>query len=113
MIGKFVWWFIAFALSFLAQSVGWAASQGVAFFYIYLFPKLFILAIFLFLCLFATDSFLSNISISFVFVIRCAIALALTLFLPWIISLLFNVDFYLAYQIVSFISCAFNNRNRN
>ncbi len=111
MIKKFVWWFIVFALSFFAQNVGMAA-QGIAFFYIHFGARAILLAIFTLLFFIAEDDFTTKIEVSSAFIILSAIALALVLFLPWVISKLFNVDFFLAYQIVSFISCVFNNGNK-
>lgn len=111
MIAKFVWWFIVFALSFLAQNAGMAA-QGTAFFYIHFGVQVIILAIFALLFFIAGDDFATKIEASSVVIIFSAIALALVLFLPWVISKLFNVDFFLAYQIVSFISCVFNNGSK-
>lgn len=99
---KFVWWFIAFTLSFLAQSFG-LASQGIAFFYLHLIPTILII-----LYLTLKVGYFTKISVSLYVIICFTFILAFLLLLPWGISLIFNVDFYLVYQFVSFIYCIFN-----
>jgi len=104
MVGRFVWWFIVFALSFLAQSKG-IADQGTAFFYIH-FCGIIIISIFS-LLLFIYRNNLS-MKISVISIICSVIFLAFVFLLPCVILTLFNVNFYLTYQIVSLILCLFN-----
>ena len=100
MLKKFALWFICFGLSFLVSNVfGWT-EQGKAFIFIYMGVSvvLFLAAAIRLLTLGA------NVSSSLV-VLFTAIALAITLFATWGATKLFDVDFYVAYQLMTFGQC--------
>ena len=45
-------------------------------------------------------------------VVITAVVLGLALFLAWLISKLFNIDFYVAYQIMTFVGCFMPNNKK-
>lgn len=108
MLKKFVLWFICFGLSFLVSDVfGWT-EQGKAFFYVTLGKDiLIILALIVILVIagLATGSAAEANGISFLVVLVTAGALAITLFATWGATKLFGVDFFVAYQIMTFGQC--------
>lgn len=104
MLRKFVRWFIFFGLSFLVQSWGWA-NQGTAFLWIHLGGTGLILAVIFLLCLVAGNGFGEKLGLSFIFAIIGAIILGVTLFATWGATQLFDVEFTVAYQIMTFGQC--------
>lgn len=104
MLKKFALWFICFGLSFLVESFGWT-EQGKAFLYIELGAIGFIVAVFVLICLFGGSGALEKLGIPFVLVIVYAISVGIALFATWGATKLFDVDFFVAYQIMSFGQC--------
>lgn len=108
MLKKFVFWFICFGLSFLVSDVfGWT-EQGKAFFYIDLgvaiLIALVVIAIFVIAGLASGRSAEAN-GISYLVVLIIGVILAITLFATWVATKLFGIDFFVAYQIMTFGQC--------
>lgn len=108
MLKKFALWFICFGLSFLVSYVfGWT-EQGKAFLYIHLGTEiLIILALIVILVIagLASGSAAEANGISFLVVLVTAGALAITLLATWGATKLFGIDFFVAYQIMTFGQC--------
>lgn len=107
MLKKFALWFICFGLSFLVQSWGWT-EQGKAFLYINLgVSVLSVVALIAILIIAAlANGFAAEAGgVSFLAVLITAGAIAITLFATWGATKLFDVDFYVAYQIMTFGQC--------
>ena len=104
MLKKFALWFICFGLSFLVESWGWA-EQGKAFMYIDLGAVGLILAVVILICLFAGDGAVERLGIPLVVAICYVAIVAVILFATWGATELFNVDYYVAYQIMTFGQC--------
>ena len=104
MLKKFALWFICFGLSLLVESFGWA-EQGKAFLYIELGSIGLIIAILVLICLFVGTGALEKLGLSFILVIIYAISVVIALFATWGATKLFDVDFFVAYQIMSFGQC--------
>ncbi len=108
MLKKFVWWFICFGLSFLVADVfGWT-DQGRAFMYINLGVSVAFIAIMVLVLLIAgivVREKLATIGVSFLLVIVMAVVIAIELFATWGATKLFDVDFFVTYQIMTFGAC--------
>ena len=108
MLKKFAWWFICFGLSFLVSDVfGWT-DQGRAFMYINLGVSVAFIAIMVLVLLIAgivVREKLATIGVSFLLVIVMAVVIAIELFATWGATKLFDVDFFVAYQIMTFGAC--------
>lgn len=115
MLKKFALWFICFGLSFLVSDVfGWT-EQGKAFLYINLgVSVVIILAIIVILVIAGVaGGFAAEANgISFLVVLITAGALAITLFATWGATKLFDVDFFVAYQIMTFGQCLCTTNNK-
>ena len=103
MLEKFALWFVCFGLSFLVESFGWT-EQGKAFFYINIGAVGLLIAVFILIVLFMESGTLEKLGISIVLVIFSAI-IGITLFATWGATKLFDVDFYVAFQIMGFGQC--------
>ena len=101
MLKKFALWFICFGLSFLVESIGWT-EQGRAFLFIDLGANGLILII---ACLFAVDSFGERIGHSVIGAVHCGVEIVVILFATWVATKLFNVDYYVTFQIMTFVQC--------
>lgn len=108
MLKKFALWFIVFGLSFLVSDVfGWT-EQGKAFLYINLGVSVVIILALIVILVIAglAGGFAAEANgISFLVVLVTAGAVAITLFATWGATKLFGVDFYVAYQIMTFGQC--------
>ena len=107
MLKKFALWFICFGLSFLVQSWGWA-EQGKAFLYIDLGISVLIIVVFIAIMVIAglANGFAAEAGgVSFLTILITAGAIAIALFATWGATKLFDVDFYVAYQIMAFGQC--------
>ena len=102
MLKKFALWFVVFGLSFLVSDVfGWT-EQGKAFLYI---SVVIILGLVVVRVIAGLATREAAEAISFLVVLVTAEALAITLFATWGASKLFDIDFYVAYQIMAFGQC--------
>ncbi len=104
MLKKFALWFICFGLSFLVESWGWA-EQGKAFLYIDLGAVGLILILAILILLFAGDGLGERIGIPLVIVFVYAGIVVVILFATWGATQLFDVDYYVAFQIMTFGQC--------
>lgn len=108
MLKKFALWFIVFGLSFLVSDVfGWT-EQGKAFLYINLGTGVLIILVFIAILVIAglaTRHAAEANGISFLVVLVTAGSIAITLFATWGATKIFGIDFYIAYQIMTFGQC--------
>lgn len=115
MIMALVLWFILYGFSFLVSNVlGWA-DQGRAFFYIYL-GFLILYGIYVVVSLvhgkrinLAPD----EMERLFDTIPKMLITLVINLLVTFIITKLFNVNFYVVYQIILFCQCLVPNIKKN
>ena len=113
MLEKFKLWFICFGLSFLVESIGWA-EQGKAFLFIDLGATGLIIAYLILGCIFAGDSLEKQIVIPVIAkVVVYGAVIAIILFATWGATKLFNVDYYVAFQIMSFGQCLYSSNKKN
>lgn len=114
MFKKFVLWFICFGLSFLVQSWGWT-EQGKAFLYINLGADILLILVVLAILVIAglaEDRAAEANGISFLVILVTVGIVAIVLFATWGATKLFNVDFYVAYQIMTFGQCLCTNSKK-
>ena len=108
MLKNFALWFICFGLSFLVSDVfGWT-EQGKAFLYINLGTGIIIILALIVIAIIAgiaNGSVAEANGISFLVVVVTAGLLAITLFATWGATKLFGINFYVAYQIMTFGQC--------
>ena len=108
MIKKFVAWFIYFGLSFLIADVfGWT-DQGRAFMYLRLGSTVVIIltvSLILLLAGVAMKQKLLMSGVSFTLIVSVAFCTLITLFATWGATKLFDIDFFVAYQIMTFGAC--------
>lgn len=96
-------WFILWGLSFLVSDVlGLINGQGNAFALIYIGWWI-ICSIILFISSFKQDSFEKIYSNNAKVARKIILAELFGLFITWIISLIFRLDFFIVYQVVTFI----------
>lgn len=108
MLKKFVWWFICFGFSYLVADVFHWTDQGRAFMYIKLGTSVAIMAVLILILLIAgiaARAKLVTSGISLVLVFYIAAEIAITLFATWGATKLFNVDFFITYEIMTFGAC--------
>ena len=115
MLKKFAIWFICFGLSFLVQNLGWA-EQGKAFLYIHIGLNVLIIALLIAIAIILglTNGFefaALSCGVSFISILITAVEIVITLFATWGATKLFNVDFYVAYQIMTFGQCLCKTNN--
>lgn len=117
MLKKFVMWFVVFGLSFLVSDVFHWTEQGKAFLYINLGVAvviILVLAVVLVIGGLAMRESAEANAISFLLVLVTAGIVAITLFATWGATKLFGVDFYVAYQIMTFGQClCTQNKNKD
>ena len=108
MLKKFATWFIVFGLSFLVSEVFKWTEQGKAFIYIHLGGAIVIilgLAIFwVIVGLVARETSKANI-VSLLLIFEAVVVSAITLLATWGATKIFDVDFYVTYQIMTFGQC--------
>ncbi len=109
MIKKFATWFIVFGLSFLVSEVFKWTEQGKAFIYIHLGGAIVIILVLAIILIIAglvvrEKKLKANIS-SLLLILEAVGILAITLFATWGATKLFDVDFFITYQIMTFGQC--------
>ena len=108
MLKKFATWFIVFGLSFLVSEVFEWTEQGKAFLYINLGIQVVIIIGLIIVLIVAghkaRESAVTN-TVSALMVLLTAGILAIILFATWGATKLFDVDFFVAYQIMTFGQC--------
>jgi len=97
MLKKFALWFICFGLSFLVESFGWT-EQGRAFLYIECGTIGVIIALLVLVCLFGGSGALERFGLPMSLLIIYAVSVGIALFATWGATKLFDVDFFVAYQ---------------
>lgn len=115
MLKKFAFWAIVFALSWFVESLGWA-EQGEAFLYIYLGGLvLFIIVIILIVMIGGAidDEKMLAGGVSGIIILATIFLVAVTLFATWVATQLFNVDYFVVYQIMTFGQCLSGNSNNS
>ncbi len=112
MLRKFALWFICFGLSFLAESLG-LAKQGKAFLVIYLGVAGLIIALWILICLSAGDDLGEWIGFTVIAAIVYGIVIAISLFATWGATKLFSVDYYVAFQIMTFGQCLCSSNRKD
>lgn len=108
MLKKFALWFICFGLSFLVSDVFGCTDQGRAFLYIDLGVNVIIILILVLILLFAGVVYREKLmatGISFILLLAEVAMIAIVLFATWGATKLFDVDFFVAYQIMTFGQC--------
>lgn len=114
MLKKFIYWFVIFGLSFLLAGV--FGGQGEAFFAIYLgIQILFSLAV---LATIATAGSISGLSfitdkITSIGIVTVVAHIAIILLATWGATKIFGIDFYVAYQIMTFGQCLVVNNQKD
>ena len=111
MLKKFALWFICFGLSFLVESWGWA-EQGKAFMIIDLGATGLIIAILILICLLGGDGLGERLGIPLLLVLAYVVKMAIILFATWAATQLFDVDFYVAFQIMTFGQCLCTSKSQ-
>ena len=104
MLKKFAVWFIYFGLSFLFESWGWA-EQGKAFLIIYLVATGLVMAGVILIWIFDGDELGERVGMSLVSALLYTGRMFIILFATWCAAQLFAVDYYVAFQIMSFGQC--------
>ena len=104
IFSNFVKWFIVFGLSFLVSSWEWT-EQGKAFLYIHLGIVAVVVLLVICCCLIGGYNGFEKIGLTTIAAIITAVAAAGVLFATWGATKLFDVDFYVAYQIMTFGQC--------
>lgn len=108
MLKKFSYWFIIFGLSYLVADVfGWT-DQGRAFMYLSLGGFAALMLIFTLIILIAGVAVKEKL-IAFTggssIILITIIAVAIELFATWGATKLLHVDFFIAYQLITFGAC--------
>lgn len=116
MVKNLIRWFIVYGLSFLVANVLGLTTQGVAFLILFLIVSLWQLGalaigIFVFGSLGGVPVQATVASLVVIFI--AVLIIALELVIPFIASKLFGLDFYLIYQITTFICCFFPNNEKS
>ncbi len=116
MLRKFALWFICFDLSFLISGVfGWT-KQGKAFLYIHLGTNIIIVLACPVICIivsFAKKCVTEEIgAISVITILVTVVSLAIILFATFGPTHLFDIDFFVAYQIMTLCQCLCSNSEK-
>ena len=103
----FAVWAIAFGLSYFVASLGWA-EQGEAFLYIYLGAQILLIIAVIFIIMIGgamvKEKMLTG-GVSGIIILVTIFFVAVTLFTTWVVTQLFNVDYFVVYQIMTFGQC--------
>lgn len=110
MLKNFALWFICFGLSFLFESFGWA-EQGKAFLFINLGAIGLIIALLILVYLFTGDGLGEQIGIPVIAAVIYGAVITVILFATWGATKLFNVDYYVAFQIMTFGQCLCSSKD--
>lgn len=111
IISNFIIWFSCFGLSFLLNAL-FDVNQGKAFIFFHLEIDFIFLIIFILMAIFGAIKRDSYFYDSLEAVLSIALPLIVIFFSTWMASKLFNIDFYLAYQLMTFGRCLSNNRKK-
>ena len=115
MLKNFVNWFIVFGLSFLVSDVFHWTQQGRAFLYIHIGALVIFVVILTLVLLIAGVAFRAKLlatGISFLLIGKVIIGVAIVLLATWGATKLFKIDFFVAYQIMTFGTCLVTKREK-
>jgi hypothetical protein len=98
-------WFSSFFLSFLVKNFGWA-EQGKAFMFIYMGVNVLIIALFIIICI--IDPSMEE---KIILLVYDGALIAIILFATWAATKLYNVDYYVVFQIMTFGKCLCSVKN--
>lgn len=115
MLKKFAFWFTCFGLSFLIQSLGWT-EQGKAFLYINIGGIALIVLVYIVILMITglTNGYAIEAGgFSFLSIFFAAIIVSIKLLTTLGATKIFDVDFYVAFQIMSFGQCLCNSNINN
>lgn len=107
MLKKIALWVIAFALSHFVASLGWA-EQGQAFMYIYLGAIIAFIIVMILVVLvmgIASNEKAATGAISGIVIIATIFYVGVILIATWVATQIFNVDYFVVYQIMTFGQC--------
>jgi len=107
MFKRFIVWFICFGLSFLLSAFGWT-EQGKAFLYVSLGFDALIVLLFILAALFTEFSVDEDETD---FASHALATIIISLIATWGATKIFCIDFYIAYQIMTFGQCWDTSRN--
>ena len=108
MILSFIMWFICYGLSFLVQKWEWT-TQGEAFFYIMIGSGI---LLFLSCCILGDYIIKSRGRLTLIGAWGKFKRLVITIITTWLATKLFEVDFFIAYQIMTFGQCLCTTTNK-
>lgn len=114
MLKKLLGWFIIFCISLFIEALG-IASQGQAFFCIKMAGTILISLIIVAIVLLAgllTNEFLIANGISLILIWKILKTLAIILLVAWIASSIFNINFFIVYELLELGWC-FINTDKN
>lgn len=103
-MAKIITWFTIFGLSFLVSFLQWA-EQEKAFLYIYIGYVILIFLITIFINFFNIYSFKERFKLSFLTIGVMFVNIIIILFSTWVATKLFNVDYYITFEIMLFGAC--------
>ncbi len=111
MLRRLITWLVCFGLSFVVQSLGWA-EQGKAFIWMHMGAMVLVaVSVAILFALTLRESFVILIGSALMTGLMSVISLLLPIGLAWVGSKLFDVDFYVVYQIMSLGACFIPNKN--
>lgn len=118
MLKNFVRWFIIFGLSFLAANANvlGLSDQGKAFLYLDLGLSILVIIVILVVLVgvgLISGSVAEAGGLSLLFIVFEAAEVAFGLFFTWIVTKIFHLDFYVTYQIVTFVACLFPRKKKD
>lgn len=108
MLRKFAIWFVVFGLSFLVSDTLHWTEQGKAFLLLHLGSGIAVATVILIIVMaagIATRHGLESSAFSMVAIVWYVVGIAIVLFATWVATKIFNIDFYVAYQIMAFGQC--------
>ena len=108
IVRKLICWFTILGLSFLVEKLGWI-EQGKAFFWIDLILLLIIVGVSTIVAVVERKSSVVKALISLVIVV------GISILATWGVAELYNIDFYITYQIISLGKCfvMLEKKNKN
>ena len=112
MIVKFFVWFVVFGLSFLVEELGFA-EQGMAFICIHILASCLLVIASIFISIYAGKGTGERIVFPLLIVGMYILIIAIILFATWGATKLFGVDFFVAYQIMTFGQCLCSSSKDN
>ncbi len=105
MLKKLTAWLVCFGLSYVVQSFGWTGNAE-AFMYIYLgYTTLLMVGAAIIFCLAQRESWTVKLGSVAMVILTSAAGILFAIGVTWLASKLFNVNFYVVYQVITFVMC--------